>query len=410
MLRSAAGILALLILPGFLSAQETSTFQPRTHEVVKGETLWDLAGRYLGNPFRWPLIAEANRGLVVDPDLIYPGEVLVIPPLSQELARVEGVSVVPPGGVPAAPPQAEPQAPQGPPRVGGTGAPPCPGPENRTVFYRGGVADRGCPMVFPRPDQRTSFYRQGAGQEAGPAGSSPFPGRQPSAGTRTLPWIPLGPVYASPWLEPWGSEPESVARVGGFSGDVVGTRSTDRAVLMEHLRVDPAAGASFRVGDLLQSFRISRRDEELGVVCSPTGILTVTSVTPAGVEAMLSVEFDRVQVGDFLRPAPDYMPRPGARPLAVQSNVVAEILGFPRDRPIQGLMAKAFLSVGQREGIAIGDEFVAFANETGEPTEPEAARLQVVLVGATTSTARVIAVTDPVLAVGDRVLLVKKMQ
>ena len=54
---------------------------PTTHTVVKGECLWYIAGypEIYGNPLEWPRIYEANRGIIKDPDLIYPGQVLKIP-------------------------------------------------------------------------------------------------------------------------------------------------------------------------------------------------------------------------------------------------------------------------------------------------------------------------------------------
>ncbi|RMF85565.1 MAG: LysM peptidoglycan-binding domain-containing protein, partial [Nitrospinota bacterium] len=42
------------------------------HVVTKGDTLWDLSGRYLGDPRRWPEIWKQNR-YITNPDLIYPG-------------------------------------------------------------------------------------------------------------------------------------------------------------------------------------------------------------------------------------------------------------------------------------------------------------------------------------------------
>lgn len=49
----------------------------RTHLVEKGDTLWDLAGKYLGNPYAWPQIWELNQW-VKDPHWIYPGDPLII--------------------------------------------------------------------------------------------------------------------------------------------------------------------------------------------------------------------------------------------------------------------------------------------------------------------------------------------
>jgi hypothetical protein len=45
--------------------------------VVKGDTLWDLGTKYLGNPFAWPQIWELNKW-VTDPHWIYPGDALIV--------------------------------------------------------------------------------------------------------------------------------------------------------------------------------------------------------------------------------------------------------------------------------------------------------------------------------------------
>ena len=46
------------------------------HVVVRGDTLWHIATRYLGDPWRYPELAELSR--IKDPDWIYPGDIIRI--------------------------------------------------------------------------------------------------------------------------------------------------------------------------------------------------------------------------------------------------------------------------------------------------------------------------------------------
>jgi len=45
--------------------------------IQKGDTLWDLANKFLGNPYLWPQIWEQNR-YIRDAHWIYPGDPLVV--------------------------------------------------------------------------------------------------------------------------------------------------------------------------------------------------------------------------------------------------------------------------------------------------------------------------------------------
>jgi hypothetical protein len=47
--------------------------------VKKGDTLWDLAAFYYGNPFLWKIIFDANRPVVENAHWIFPVEKLIIP-------------------------------------------------------------------------------------------------------------------------------------------------------------------------------------------------------------------------------------------------------------------------------------------------------------------------------------------
>jgi nucleoid-associated protein YgaU len=51
------------------------------HTVVKGDTLSAIAKKVYGDASKYPVIFEANKPMLKDPDKIYPGQSLRIPPL-----------------------------------------------------------------------------------------------------------------------------------------------------------------------------------------------------------------------------------------------------------------------------------------------------------------------------------------
>ena len=52
----------------------------RTYTVVAGDSLSKIAQREYGDASKWRAIHDANRETIRNPDLIHPGQVLVLPP------------------------------------------------------------------------------------------------------------------------------------------------------------------------------------------------------------------------------------------------------------------------------------------------------------------------------------------
>ncbi len=54
------------------------------YEIQSGDTLWAIASKHLGDGNRYPEIFEANREVIQDPDLIFPGQKIRIPKATED--------------------------------------------------------------------------------------------------------------------------------------------------------------------------------------------------------------------------------------------------------------------------------------------------------------------------------------
>jgi len=78
-------LLAAGNVAGVAEVQDTITVtnpepEAQFHTVVRGDTLSAIAKKFYGSANKYMVIFEANKPMLADPDKIYPGQVLRIPP------------------------------------------------------------------------------------------------------------------------------------------------------------------------------------------------------------------------------------------------------------------------------------------------------------------------------------------
>lgn len=373
MIRRTLLILALLVVPVPVLAQEIAA-GARTHTVERGETLWDLARRYFGNPFDWRTIWEANQSKIEDPHWIYPGQVFQIPGQSRLVTQV----AVETGEAPAPAEAAAAPRPPEPARPVSQAAGPMPGPSDRTVFYP--TEERVESRVLDSEAMDLYFVTPDLFQSTG-------------------------------WIDPTSSSvPEHLGVIDDFQAGE--NLRSGRTAVMPHdlIRVGIRSGSAPEVGTELTTFRIRDRVNDVGLVAVPTGMITVVGVEDSIFVAELSNEFDQVALGDYVVHADEFPLERSDRPTDLASpGMEATVVAFQVPNQLNSRGTILFLDKGAVDGVKTGDVFELRLGAGDGWSGKVAGTLLVHRVRENTAAARVMQVTNPVFFRGTMVRMVARM-
>lgn len=169
------------------------------------------------------------------------------------------------------------------------------------------------------------------------------------------------------------------------------------------------------VNTRLLAVRLTKRLEGVGVVVEPLGVLRVDSVGGNTAVAMITSQFSDLKIGDVAIPMPTIPQMPVGDPIPVTGGPTGRIIDFMVEHPLYSNTDYAFVSLGGAQGIAVGDELIAYlpprqpSDKTPEVLPEQAvAKLQVIRVLNRTATARVTRLNNAGLQAGLAVRVANK--
>jgi LysM domain-containing protein len=368
---------------------------PESHTVVRGETLWSIAQLYFADPLLWPEIYRLNTNVVEDPHWIYPGEVLVLAPVT---SVAQGPVTVPQDTSAAAADTVRAQA-------GDTVAavPLDTLPADTTQI----VIEEPPPSAPITESGQTIFDRR------------PTKGQEVTAALRAYknqPYRPLraGEFYAAGFLSeqerlPWGT-------VIGSTAVPAITKLSERttASAFDEIAIKPPGRASYHVGDSVLIARIDRGIQfgPWGEVVVPLGIARVTGVDRQQVLARILQVFGRIRDGHLAMPLEPFKDPGQVRPTPIEQGLVGRLVAPRDEHPIAGAQQFFFINKGRTDGVVPGDIFEVYRPPTGMlggGSEEVRAVMMIVHTREHSATGLLLQIMHPGLETGMPVRLTKKM-
>lgn len=306
-------VLAGLALAPALAAAQGA---PQTHTVKRGDTLWDLAQQYLGDPFRWPEIYRRNQATIQDPNLIYPDQVIII-----------SGDVAPTPGTPDETPVVT-EVPRDSLRMDSTGAEvPASTPPSMTIF---------------NPDR----FRVVRGERQS------LRIQEPAAAVR------VGDYLQAPFMWDAAGVSGSGRVIEGSSTDGIGITNTQRPIqYMEDVWVSMPQGVTADADTRVLVFRYGPTVEGQGRVVIPTGIVRVIGTGADGrARGTVVAKFEDIFAGQQVMPMDTLNIAPGTYPTRVEFGLATKIAYMYGEPVLPPVGHQIIFAARASDGLVPGDQ------------------------------------------------------
>ncbi|HET6577064.1 MAG TPA: LysM domain-containing protein [Gemmatimonadales bacterium] len=380
------GLLAVMVTPGLALAQASA---PETHTVRQGDTLWDLARQYRGDPFLWPDIYRMNTSVVEDPHWIYPGEVL-------QLAGADSVPSVPATDTPE-PPAA----------IAAAGS---------TDSAATVEAAQDVPQQSLAQLTAVSATEPGAGEQGlfGPRRSDMLQETLKAYTDQPYRALRRSEFYSSGFLTENQKLPFGKV-LGPVIPEQIRSSSVNATALpLSNIAIEAPRGAAYRIGDTLLVLTLGPELGSYGQVVEPTGLARVVDTVQGRYVAELVATYGAIRKGQRVLPAEQFTATGQAHAVPVTEGVHATFLGGSGRQDLKAPQMVVFLDKGRGDGVAPGDLFEIRRRAERLPDGRQLindvmATLQVVHVRDRTATARILNVLSPDIPPGTEARQIAKL-